>query len=783
MKHIIRCSLLFLFIGSNCTLFSQVKKYSAVNKIERTTYNLLEDAASKRKQKKDKNLKIVYSDRAKNNVYLDPYALKKGEQQAFLTPYYVINEKNNFVEVVKLDASLLGKPKGLLSPVYSGKYTFKTAKSVQYVGWIQKDKLLLFSHPKISEYNYRPLRYMLGMSELNTLFNLRKYLDKESVYLYESPKLKNKISKSLVLHQFVYLYKYNEAKTAALVSNLKNMHASDSSKQVMGWVPAAMLRYIGQQQVMDIRKTDSLRFSAKIDTLRESIKNDDIASEFLYVNLNHKKDVLTDNASLNVTVPLNVGNNFDNKLINVEGNNLLIRKIKKINKENRIINFHYIFDCSPDLKSQQLQLISSLQRIWVQISENEIYNGYEINFSASSYGCNTFYNFPLSNSFTAWVDYIHEAVSNPPSMEPKNTGGHGIMKCLDFSLSGLQPHSFTNNMIMIVGAKKFKNLNDLERISEKLALTSSRLIFYQLENNSNKDYQDYILQSKRILSSVGEKFASFMKGYTVENRLVKKEHIFAKIPAKDNMYIYDAPENSVSQGGLVFPKINELLDPTSFDMALDTVLSKTIRFNKMMVNSLEVNADKLGFFGAKLGDRIHQIIENDTVFNQKTVPKLALKTRYVENRNFISKENNASVQGFLLSASELETLIDAYRSLSPKISKALKRKDRNFIFRLYKSNVHGINDMILKNELDTDSSLSELFFLKTGFPVGIQCFDDISVADLRSKRRVPNDMFLDIMNYLRFKTEDLESILEQGKGVEVKGESSNYYFISVKKII
>lgn len=783
MKHIIRCSILFFFFGINSSVFGQVKKYASVNKIERNTYNFIESPATKRQQLKDKNLKIVYSDRAKNNVYLDPYALKEGEKQDFLTPYFVINEKNNFVEIVKLDISLLGRPKGLLSPVYSGKYTFKKTKEVTYVGWIQKNKLLLFSHPKISEINYRPLRYLLGIYDLNGLFKMEKHVEKDRVHVYESPKLKNKMDKGLVLNQFVYLYKYNDTKTSALVSNLKNIHDADTSNQIMGWVSTAMLKNIGQQQVLDVHKTDSLFFTGAKQTERNYINTKEISTNFLYVNAKHRKEVLNDQDALNVSVPLNVWDNYKSKLINVEGNNILIRKIKEIKEENKIINFHYIFDCSASARPKQTKIISSLQRIWMQISENEMYQNYEFSFTASSFGCGAFYNFPKSKSFPLWIDYIQKAISNDPSIAPSESSYKGISQCLEYSLATIETPSFSNNIIMVVGAKRFKKIIDLERLTKKIALTSSRLIFYQLENKSSSEYQDYMLQAKQILSEVGNKYAAFLKAYTVENKLVKSTHIFTSIPSKDNIYVYDAPENSIYQGGLVFPKINQQLNPESFDIALDAVLSKTIKFNKLFINSLEYHADNLGFLDAESGLRIKQLIQNDTLYNGRVLPKNDLKTRFYENRGFNFSDNSGFAQGFLLSESELEILIDAYRSLSPKISEKIARKDRNFIFNLYYDNLEGINEMILRKELDSDSTLAEMFFLKTGFPVQIECFSDISVSDLRSKRRVSDDMFLNLMNYVRGKTEDLEQLLDQENGIEIKGESSKYYFISVAKII
>jgi hypothetical protein len=249
------------------------------------------------------------------------------------------------------------------------------------------------------------------------------------------------------------------------------------------------------------------------------------------------------------------------------------------------------------------------------------------------------------------------------------------------------------------------------------------------------------------------------------------------------MYIYDTPGNSIYQGGLVFPKINQKLYSESFDIAVDTILTKTLRFNNMFINSLEIHAEKLGFLRSKPGNRMKKVIQKDTTFNENLIPKHDMYASYYEDRNFNSKENSKSNQGYLLSKSELEVLIEGYRSLSPKISGEITKKDRKFIYKLYKGNIKGINKNIFKKKLKKSSSLAEMFFLKTGFPVQVPNFKDIEISDLLCKRKVSDEQFLNMINYMRTKIEDLGKYLDTAKGVDVNGKKSKYYFISLEKTI
>ncbi|MBQ0741637.1 hypothetical protein J9332_45920, partial [Aquimarina celericrescens] len=75
--------------------------------------------------------------------------------------YYVEDQENDYLEVAPADPEILGKPKGLFSFLFSGKRTFKDAKKATYIGWIHQDNVIHYAHPKLSEYNYKPMRYVV----------------------------------------------------------------------------------------------------------------------------------------------------------------------------------------------------------------------------------------------------------------------------------------------------------------------------------------------------------------------------------------------------------------------------------------------------------------------------------------------------------------------------------------------------------------------------------------------------------------------------------------------
>jgi len=182
--------LLTLLVFIYPALNAQVRKNQRVEKLNKQTYNFHNDEKPN-KLKKNKDHYIVYSDRSENSTFGDAYAQKRNPAQPFLKPFFVLDEKNDYVELVTYDPSLLGKPKGIGSSLYSGKYTFSDSKKAEYIGWIHKNRLLHYSQAETSHLNYRPVRYVLGIRRLNTLFNVEKFIEEDEVKLYLDPDFKS----------------------------------------------------------------------------------------------------------------------------------------------------------------------------------------------------------------------------------------------------------------------------------------------------------------------------------------------------------------------------------------------------------------------------------------------------------------------------------------------------------------------------------------------------------------------------------------------------------------
>ncbi len=780
LKSSMICALFLCFTYSSN---AQVNKNRRVKKTKKATFNFHENAEEP-SQKKDKSIYIVYSDRSENSAFDDAYAQKRRASQPFLKSYFVIDEENDYLELVSYDLKLIGKPKGIASMIFSGKYTFSDVKKAEYVGWIHKNTLLQYSQAKSSSVNYRPVRYMLGIKELSTLFNIEKFVEEDKVKLYLDPAFKRESEKSLRMNQIVYVYKENERQTAVLVSNKSQISDADSSERIMGWVSKELISYIGQHQVFSTDSIDSIVFyQPSYFSQIEVLKRSELGSPIIFNTEKNTAYSALETDTVEVMVPTSVWDHSLNTLTNVEGDELLISKIEEIKEQNKNINFHFIFDSSKEAKIKQIRLMASLQRIWLLYAENEDYSEYNFTFSTSSYGTNEFYIFEQTTSFPDWIEYINKVLLNDTNVRKTMVNDLGIERCFNFTLASSDSIDFSTNIVIISGMKAFTRMSARTKteVTKRLARASSRLIFFQLANKSDDVYQEYILQSKDLLGRVALEYGDFIKSFTVDNHLVKDKNVFAPIPAQDNLYVYDSPNSSNYQGGIGFAKMNSELVATSVDLVLDSVLSHTIKTNRLYLESLDAYNSKLGFLRSRPSQFIESNVDEDSTYQDQAnlIPRNGLDDNFNRYEQLLIAKNKL-LSAYLLSEFELQILIDNYKSLVPLFSGEVTKKERKLVEKMYKVNIKNLNNLFLKKVLTDRKSVADLIFIKCGMPVANQDLHDLRIKDVTKKRKMDHEVFQKLLLDLRKKIDELESIYTKEVNMtEAYDSSTRYYYIPV----
>ena len=175
-----------LFFNS---VYAQVTKYERLHCVGRQSFNFIPSTSQHLFLHKNKDLLVVYSDRDGNKAYSNRFVQKVLGEQKMGSPYYVVDEKNGFCKLVAASPSIVGKPKGMLSLFYGSKRHLKDAASAPFVGWIPKDRLLPFGHAFVSPSNNLPIKFRVGTTAINRLFNLRPYCSIDSILVFKDVEL------------------------------------------------------------------------------------------------------------------------------------------------------------------------------------------------------------------------------------------------------------------------------------------------------------------------------------------------------------------------------------------------------------------------------------------------------------------------------------------------------------------------------------------------------------------------------------------------------------------
>ena len=754
--------LLFLLLIS-VTAFSQIKSGTGILKEKAiNTYN-----EQKPKEKLKKTPKTVFSDRENNDTYKEPYSSEINSKIGFGKAMYVIDENENYYEVVVANEKLLGKPKGIFAFLKSKKYHFANTKEINYLGWIKKENVLEFSEPQQNQDNLKYVKYLVASNNLENLYNSEKTVAKNEVILKSNPNLETASKSKINLNDFVYVYKINTTHKSAFVSNLDNLVAKDTLNQKRGWIPLDYITPLEDHVILKLEANDTLKIQSK----NELFVGNDLYKNTLFINENQTSTTIDFERTSQLIFPVNVWNHEKNKITNLKGDDILMSTIAQIEEQSKTINLFYIFDNDSNNKQQLKKLLASIQNLKISI-EKEQFTNYNFTFSFIAKGRKSYYLLK-SKSFSKWFDLIEKSIKSPNEIPTENSleNNNSINQFLS------DEANFENNFFIVVGANNSIN-SLLPDDVNKLTKNSAKLLFVTLENKNSPEIQDFILQNKAYLNLASSQSKKFIQNYYVDQKLLIENDEFAFSDEFDNSYIFDAPKKSNFNGGIVFPKLDNEINPKSVNTAIDSILVKTIKTNNLHLKSLRDYRSEFSFLRSIPSNKLNELLKNvavkDSISNE--IPK------NYKNEIFLYKATDTINSTFenklclLMNKEEIKTLIENYRELvvkdytqeniSNEIIKDFRNKSKNFV-----KNQNATTKVKFKN------TLADLFFNKTGVFVNSLKLHETKIKDVKKLKKNPTD-FRSLFTELNQKLETLET-MQRNDTFELFNQDAavTYYYI------
>lgn len=762
-----------------CDIHAQVSVRDRIQVMDKDIFNYPESTESSVKTKKSKTNRIVYSDRAGNQSYEDPYFQRKRSSYGIGTPYYIVGEKNGTYKLVQAEPDITGKPKSIISFLYNSKRHFKEPGKVNYAGWILSENILMYDHAYLNPRNNQPIRYRIGINSINKLFDIHQYFHGDTLSIYGEPFLKTKTGDKVVSGEIVYLYKLDKSGKSALISNTPTL--ADSTKRFLGWIPADLLAEAGQNEVYNIdysRYRDSLLCAVNLmkpDTL--ALHNANIQGTILF-NLSGNSSEPTADEAVSFNYPLSVWDRNWNKIINIKGGDIMVSDVRMMEEENKNVNIHVLFHDSD--RTYLLPYINVLQNLKLKMKP-----GYDYSFSATCISANgRNKHLAPTKDFAMWLDYIKQTISSKQKdRQPEQSSFSGFDEAIEQLLQHNDASRFSNNLFVVLGSKQTLSLNNHQL--SRLATLPARLLFAQIDRNSGTSYQDFLLQAKSLLDSHSTKYIDHISNYIADNSLVKLE-LFKNIEATDaNIYLFDAPNNSLTAGGIIFPKGRNRLECNAFESALDSVLRQSFEMDSILLHSLEGYERNIGVLRSRPTSELAYIFhhtENPDSACLSDIDRNSVNDIYYVKATVADSIMDKYEYGYLLDDAEVADLLQSYREMLPEFTDSIGKKELKVLRKQFKRQKKSINRRFYRNVLPKNPYLAQIFYYKTGIMANDARLHSTTVNELKRRKVELTDFNVDYASLIS-KMKKLEDMYHSNLFEPVFIAGKKYYLIPKQLIL
>ena len=782
--------LVFLLVKDG--MFGQVNRLTKVKKQTIQHQYPTEEGyiPDKSLDKKENYYWTVYSDRAANMSYQDPYAKSPLKELDFMQACYVIDEKNDFLELVLYDSALF-PPKKCLSTTIFKKFTqfkFEDIKEVEYLGWVHKSKLILSNKAWVSNQNMKPVRYILDIGNASVLLDRELLIKGDTVVTYKDPDLtRPQIPEEISpkVKDIVYVYKQSLDEKKVLVGYKPNF-TPENPKSIYGWVNKELVLPIGQQQILvpDLEKdslghftrTQELFFDTeeKARKYRLGFLSDSIVAKEKYVvdleetvkpfyfnnNLQSETETPSEQELYSTYLPFEVWDHSPNKVINMNGDFVFFNEFENFKKKSKHLNIVILVEDNYEMQTELLHLTNSLQKLYGILNKDEL-KGYKATLGAISYDQQNIKSvFDLGGTLSGWLDFVKGiAENNTQNAMANSIVGNGFEMALEKAIELLKPKSDETNVLIVVGASASTyNKAIYKNLTNKLSEVSPRLLFYQLLNKSNGEFVNFNFKAKDLLYSVGRRFVDTRLKFIVDSKLYKIDFKFTIIDEIQNIFMFN-PEACIYQGGLAFPRINSKLHPNTFDQLFEKLILEIVADNRAVEASLQEYFDGVG----KERSKIHPIFLNHLTKRgliKEGITELSSTTQKDNYQMLFSAVEDSSSLVFdhyyLLSSDEYEHYINYLKNLIPEPHKKVTRKFRRKLYKNCKKDCKKLNRIFSQKIKMRKVRLSSMMFMETGIAVNNSLYKEITVKHIKNKCKMSHSRLQDRLDKISANIAKLE---------------------------
>lgn len=507
---------------------------------------------------------IVYSDRDLNPTYFIPGGKVKQKMVSYFEPLAVINEKGDYVEVVKYE-------KG----VFEGRRV-KDPSKAEYLGWMPKTNLILSSKAMTDVATGLVIKMITAIVDTLPLTRTEKFFTDGAVTLYGEPELLNPIG-TIPFQKPVFLSKRSEDKDKCLVIGVEDIVSENTSSITSGWVSSSMLRPLGEMLYCDFSDMPIKRMTLSNSDVKCSIPKMSECHyltpyklpDFVGVNPVYRIEEFSDNTvDIKTTMPVSVIDNNHNMVYSIDGSPISRNCYDKMSVKLKNVNIMVVFLGQKEVDSKFNQYVNSLQQLDAIVNRHSkdfhFRLGYYVGFDA---GNNELAQTKPCDNIRLTLQKL-DKYAEKSDRKVKFTSDAWL--ALRQSINLLSDHQDEQNIVIVIG----ENGNQKELIDNALVNSlvnaNCRIIGCQLFSNVGNSCNNFVLQVEDMISRSAEKLGIAKRKMLVHSKQVCFDNRYKEF--SENVYGLDYPKNSMQQGWVVFPKKKEMLSPDLLMSVTDSMI-------------------------------------------------------------------------------------------------------------------------------------------------------------------------------------------------------------------
>ena len=583
LNYILLIVITLFFTG--CAILPFNKKVRVINTDISKTYlqadNVLMNDGSPKKSLRW----IVFSDRDNNSTQVSVGNDMPEKKLLFLEPLYVLKSSGNFLKVTGFDANFnLKNTKGKLDK-----------KTLKFTGWINKEKLLLWSGALKEKSTFFTIRAITNVTNSLMVAKAVKYFYNDSLLLFSAPDLLKPISKKIGIGKLVFIYKISEDKKSYLIGADPFITTDSIAQSMYGWISVHSISIWGSGAAFTFSKLTSDTtglFASEIKAINKDslplLANNVLADRNSFENIFPIQPSIKNGDSIIKTGFLeNILDYSKNKVFNVLGKPIYYNKYREIIRATNKLNIVFVIDGGATNRLYLPSVKSVLQDL-------QLYFDTTTFFKSARFGTVFYKNTKCADDSIADIQQLTANYGDiikfiDEKQQLSTCNDEGIYQPLNRGILGacnlLSAVKNETNIIVIVGTTGNDN-EELNKTVTAITKVQARLMYFQTISKSADAYNDFVLAAEKTVIASSENISILKKDKLVDQNDVLPNTNYSLQTGEMGIYYLDYPSKSMTEGFVLYPKKGAAMLPGILKRNFDSLLHQVIADNQKLSSSL-----------------------------------------------------------------------------------------------------------------------------------------------------------------------------------------------------